>query len=197
MASYTELYVRKNVSVMINDDTNDEKEVVSGYLYYGTRIKDTYMKRDNFYKMVGFRTITDVERDSTVGNSTPSVIKVATADVACRMGIIEELGFALIPLDATLTLYPFNKRYVTSLAVSRALPKQDIIDILYSKIFQLGEESNLVSYKIEPGSIVEKRSKRRNPIFTQSRTFGINPQGILTNETYQSDQSIEILDEDI
>ena len=148
------------------DATAADPTIIRAGIYFGIRLQTTFMANQFFYKILGFFTREDVInyfRDCPGG--FPSLLKINQQSDLARLGVIREITFAVIPSDPARTIAPYGAKYNTGVpyAVSASLP--DLIAAIYDFKFSFGAGADQYEYKVEPGSIKEKKSRKTTPNF--------------------------------
>ena len=92
-------------------------------------------------------------------------LKLSSQSDACRLGLLRELKFSIVPVDPTKQLNPYNGKYNTSVFVKLKLDTQEVVQKMYTTVFTLGSGADATQYRILDGSIQEKKAKKTTPTY--------------------------------
>ena len=131
-----------------------------GIIYFGIRFQDLLFQNNKFYKALGFKIASECEVTINGKPANPTMFKLYSQADAARLGLIQEVGFSLIPENIDKMIPPYNDRYNTRCAILGRLPLDESSRILLNARFNFGSAREPVMYRVDPVSIKQRKSKR-------------------------------------
>jgi hypothetical protein len=164
-------YIRLFVDLQVNglkprgEDPVPDPAPITVTIYFGVRLQDMLLKNPEFYKLLGFKTVEDIDAETQGSPLKITKLKLSSQSDACRLGLLRELKFSIVPVDPTKQLNPYNSKYNTSVFVKLKLDTQEVVKKMYAIVFTLGTGGDATQYKILGGSIQEKKAKKTTPTY--------------------------------
>ena len=158
-------------TIMAFNAYTDPVSSIKGTIYFGIQAPDLLLKHDLFYHSCGFLLFSKISDLVPLNGPLPTTFIVSSIYEAERLRIVKELTFALIPLEPTKTLHPYNDRYKTEIPFALMQPPSGFVELLQDALFTFHSKGKSFVYRVETGSIQEKRQKKSVPICSIYNSF--------------------------
>ena len=167
MRSYEDYYTPSAVRGQdVSYVSSEDPKVLTVGIYYGIRLQTTFMANNRFYHTLGFMTMVEIiEKYRQCETGSPSPLKINNHSDLARLGVIRELSFSIIPVDPSKTIPPYGTKSNTTVPYAVSKDVTQVVAEMYSFTFVFGSGASQCAYRIEPGSIKEKKSRKTTPHF--------------------------------